>query len=255
MARLSLDDAAWGSTWRDRSTAEKAVLSGGLAAVALTGRGPVGAALVLLAASVCACALAGVTPRAWSAALAAPVVFVALGVLGIVVTFGAAGAPLLSWGPLVVTEASALRGARVAARAVSTSAAVLLLAATTPMPHLLASLGRVRGLGVLAEIAGVVYRMLFGLLDAQASVRETQAARLGYRDARAARRSVGALGAATLIRAWTGAQRLEAGLSGRGGASVGFGAPRRRPVSRPFVAAGAALVLACALLSLLGPAW
>ncbi|MFF0146011.1 cobalt/nickel transport system permease protein [Amycolatopsis sulphurea] len=256
MARLALDDAAWSSRWRDRSTAEKVVLAGGLAGVALTGTGPVGAALVVVVATVCACALAGVRPRTWLAAVSAPAVFIVLGVAGIVITTGApSGDVLVTWGPFTVTSASAVRGAEVAARALSTSAAVLLLATTTPVPYLLASLARVPGLAILAEIAGVVYRMLFGLLDAQARIRETQAARLGYRSPRAARRSLGMLGAATLVRAWTGAQRLEAGLAGRGSTAASFGSPRRFPVRPRFVASSVAVVLACAAIAWAEPRW
>mgnify|MGYP002651792985 CR=1 FL=1 len=73
-----------------------------------------------------------------------------------------------------------------------------------------------------------------------ATVTET-AGRLGYATGRAARRSIGGLVAAVLVRAWVRAGRLEDGLAGRGGVASVPLVPAR-PVSIPFVLAAAALV-------------
>lgn len=256
MAHLSLDDAAWTSRWRGRSTAEKAVLALGLLAVAVSADGPAGGVLVLVVATIAACGLARVPVRTWARGLASPMLFVIPGLVAIAVTFRTpVGELAWSWGPLSVTEESARRAAAVGFRALGGISAMLLLATTTPMPHLLAALGRVRGCALFADIAGLVYRMLFGLLDTQRRIRESQAARLGFGSSRAARRSIGMLGAATLIRAWTAAQRLEAGLAGRGDAGAALGRPAVRPVDWPFVVAATAVVAAALTASLVGPSW
>ncbi|WP_068403376.1 cobalt ECF transporter T component CbiQ [Kribbia dieselivorans] len=256
MATLRLDDAAWNNRWRGRSTAEKVVLSAGLVAVALTAPGPAGGVIVLVVASLLACLWARVPVRTWSFAIAAPAVFIVLGTIGIVVTFGEpVGRVVVDMGPASVTQPSLWAGAVVALRALASAAAVMLLAATTPMPYLLASLGRVWGLRTLTEIATLVYRMIFSLLESQARIRETQTARLGYGSARTAIRSVGMLGAGTFIRAWTHSRRLGEGLAGRGYDGAWFALPSRRPVSGAFVAVALAIVAVCAGVSLVGPRW
>ncbi|GAB3988196.1 cobalt ECF transporter T component CbiQ [Nocardioides marmoraquaticus] len=239
MARFQLDDAAWASRWRHRPVVEKAVLSLGLLAVGLTSAGPLVSVLVLVAAAGVAVGPAGVGARTYLRALLAPAVFVAVGLVGIVVTFDAT-APW-SWGPLGVSPASLRLAAEVGARSLACAAAVMLLATTTPMSDLLQA-SRAAGVpAVLVEVGGLVYRMVFSLLDAQAEMREAQAARLGYADRRTALRSLGSLAAATFARAWTTASQLEEGLAGRGYTGVLPHLPRERQASVTFV--GLSLVL------------
>ena len=232
------------------------MLSAGLVVVALMAPGPAGGVIVLVVASLLACLGARVPVRTWSFAIAAPLVFIVLGTIGVVVTFGEpVGRVVVGLGPASVTEPSLWLGARVSLRAVASAAAVMLLAATTPMPYLLASMGRVWGLRTLSEIATLVYRMIFSLLESQARIRETQTARLGYGTREAALRSVGMLGAGTFIRAWTHSRRLGEGLAGRGYDGAWFALPHRRPVSRAFVVVALVLVAVCAGVSWVGPRW
>src|SRR3954451_23502426 len=100
--------------------------------------------------------------------------------------------------------------------AVAGSAAVLLLATTTPMSDLLPALRRLRVPAAVVEVAGVVYRMLFVLLTSLGAIREAQTARMGYTGVRNSYRSSGALAAAVLTRSWDRARRLQDGLAGRG---------------------------------------
>ena len=253
--RLTLDDAAWTNRWRHRSTVEKGTLALGLLTVALT-TGPVGGVLVLVVASVAACGLARVPPRTWLTALASPLVFIVLAVLSITVTLDRPQAGVL-WevGPLIVTDATLLRGVEVFLRSLPAAACLVLLATTTPVPHLLASAARVPGLAVLADIAGVMYRLLFGLREAQAAVRESQAARLGFRTSRAARHSTGMLAGAVFIRAWNQARRLEAGLAGRGYTGGALGVPTTTQVDRGFLVVSVIVVAAVAVAAIVLPGW
>lgn len=247
MARFQLDDAAWASRWRHRTVAEKATLALGLLAVGVTATGPLVSLLVLAAATAVALGPAGVRPATYLRALAAPAVFVAIGLVGIVVTFDAAAR--WSWGPLGVSPESLRLAVEVGARSIACAAAVMLLATTTPVSDLLQASRAARVPAVVVEVAGLVYRMVFALLDAQAEMREAQAARLGYADRRTALRSLGNLAAATLARAWTTASRLEDGLAGRGYTGVLPHLPRERRVSVPFVGLSLALVVALGVVS------
>ena len=247
MGRPALDDAAWASRWRNRSTLEKAVLSLGLLGVAVASPGAVMSLVTLVVCVVIALAWARVPARGYLLAVLAPTSFVLMGAVVIAVSIGAVGAdPLWAWGPLSVTEDSLRQATTVSLRSVAALSAMLLLAATTPMSDLLTGLRRARVPEVLVDIAGLVYRMLFALLAAATTIRSAQAARLGYSSGRAARRSIGMLGGANADQVWHRARRLEAGLEGRGytGSLRTLSAPR--PVSVPFLVAA---VLVVALLA------
>lgn len=244
--RPTLDDAAWSSSWRTRSTLEKALVSIGLLLVAATTTSLVVAGLVG-GSAVALAARARVPAGVWVRSMLGPSVFIAIGAITIAVTFGPGD--LVTWGPVGVDEGSASRAVLVATRALAATSAMILLAATTPMVDLLSGLRRARVPEVAVDVAAVTYRLIFSLLDAAAAISAAQAGRLGYSSARAARHSVGQLCAAVLVTAWTRARRLEEGLAGRGGVASTPLVPAR-PVSTPFVLAGAVLVAGLAALSL-----
>lgn len=245
MARLALDEAAWTNAWRGRSAAEKSVLALGLLVVAVTASRPVVAMTVLAVAVVVALVGARVPARTYLKAVAAPIAFVALGAVSVAVTIGAGtpSAALWSLGPVSVTPATLARAVEVSTRSFAAMAALMLLATTTPVSDLLTGLRRLRVPEAIIDIAALIYRMLFTLLDAVASIREAQAARLGYASGRSARHSLGHLGAAVLRQAWSRARRLEDGLAGRGYTTSLRTLAVQRPVSVPFVLASSALVV------------
>lgn len=235
----ALDDAAWQGPWRRVRVGEKVALSGGLLATALLTPPWPGCVLVALACLALLCGPARVPARTLAWALAAPWPFLVTGGLTVAVVLGgtAPADALVTWGPLWVDPATLGRGVGVLARGVAGTLAILLLATTTPMVDLLSWL---RGLGVpapLVEIASLTYRLLFVLLSSALAIRAAQLARLGRPTVSTAASAMGAL----LIRSWTRAARLQAGLEGRG---YGDDLPtlvRSRPASPRFVA------LACGL--------
>ncbi|NHA67304.1 cobalt ECF transporter T component CbiQ [Phycicoccus flavus] len=237
MARLAIDDAAWGNRWRQRSTAEKALLALGLLVLAVTSREVVTGAAVLVLAVGCALVGARVPWRTYLRVVLAPLSFVVLGAASVAVTVGARpDGALLALGPVAVTDGTLTTAGQVLARALAATSAMALLATTTPVSDLLTGMRRLRVPEVVVDVAEVMYRFVFLLLDTVATVREAQTARLGYATGPAARRSLGMLGSAVLRQAWTRAQRLDAGLAGRGGSGPLRTLPALRPVSVPFVA-------------------
>lgn len=250
MARLALDDAAWSSSWRSRSTAEKAILALGLLAVAATSPAPVVSLCVLAVAMSAALLAARVPVRTYALALVGPAAFVALGALVIALHIGTVPDDAVwSWGPLSTTRESLALAGSVTTRSIAAFSALLLLAMTTPMSDILAGLRRLRVPEVLIDIAGLIYRMLFSLLGAAATILEAQRGRLGYSSGPASRRSLGALGGAVLAQSWSRARRLEAGLAGRGYCGSLRTLSTARPVSVPFVSAALLVVAALAALS------
>ena len=235
MTSLLLDESAWTNHWRHRSTGEKSLLSLGLLAVAATSGAPQVAWAAGLVAVTAALVLARVPWRTYLLAWTGPLPFVLLGAATIAVTLGAPVAPVWQFGVLVVEPDGLQRAVQVLSRSMAGVSCVLLLATTTPLSDLLAGLRRLRVPPTLVDVAALMYRMVFGLLESAVRIHRAQAARLGFVDARAARRSVGLLGAATLRQAWLRSQRLEEGLAGRGYTGELTVLAPARPVSAAFV--------------------
>lgn len=231
---MILDDLAHGHPWRSRHPAEKALLALGLlgCAVALPLR-PAGvlagvAALVLLLGPL------RLRPGAVLRVLRAPMAFVLVGALPLLVAVG--GDPLVRPAPGGPAAALALAG-----RGTAALLCLVLLAVTVPPGDALPRLVRLGVPPAVVEVAGLVHRMLFLLLDTAAGVRDAQAARLGYRDVRTGYRSVAGQAAAVFVAAFDRARRLEEGLALRGYDGTLRVVAASRPVSRRFV--GAAVVL------------
>jgi cobalt/nickel transport system permease protein len=201
--------------------------------------------LVGLTAVVLALGAARVPARTFGRAVRWPLAFVAVGALTAVVQVDGGG---LGWAPDAAARAGSLVG-----HAVAGSAAVLLLATTTPMSDLLPALRRLRVPAAVVEVASVVYRLLFVLLESLDTIREAQTARMGYSSLRRSYRSSGALAAAVLTRSWDRARRLQEGLAGRGMETGLRVLPEVRPSSRLFLAATAAGLAGIVAVSLVAP--
>ena len=235
---LAVDDAAWASAWRRRSPGDKLLLCGGLVLCALVLPAWPGSLLVGLTAVVLALGPARVPARTFARAVRWPAAFIAVGAVTAVVTLDGG----LGWAPDAAATAGSLVG-----HALAGSAAVLLLACTTPMSDLLPALQRLRVPAAVTEVASVTYRLLFVLLESLHTIREAQSARMGRSSVRSRLRSDGVLAAAVLTRSWDRARRLQEGLAGRGMETGLRVLPEQRPSSRGFVAAslaGLAAILA-----------
>lgn len=208
---LALDHAAWSSPWRGRSVRDKAVLSGGLliAAIALPpvpgGVGVVAISLVLLLGPI-KVGWARLCRIIWM-----PVVSILIGVATVAVS--------VSWdGGLRVqlTRVGLETAGRLFVRAIAATLAMFTLACSTPMIDLLSSLRHARVPDPLIEIASLIYRFTFGLLESAGAIHAAQEARLGYANRSAAMRSASMGVASLFLRSWDHARRLEEGLAGRG---------------------------------------
>ena len=242
MTGLAIDDAAWASAWRRRSPGDKVLVSLGLVISALLLPVWPGSVLVGLTAVVLALGPARVPARTFGRAVRLPLTFILIGALTTVVEVGAGG---VGWAPDAAAQAGSLVG-----HAVAGSAAVLLLATTTPMSDLLPALQRLRVPAAVIEVASVTYRMLFVLLTSLTTIREAQTARMGYSGVRSSYRSSGVLAAAVLTRSLDRARRLTDGLAGRGLETGLRVLPETLPASRRFEAATVLGLAALAAVSL-----
>lgn len=209
---LALDDAAWASPWRRRRVADKVVLAAGLLTCAVALPAWPGGAMAGLAAAALMLGPGRVRPRLLLRCLWVPMSFILIGALTVLVTvsWGERG-PQIGLAPQMVPTAASLL-----VRGISGALAMFLLATTTPMVDLFAALRRAHLPDPLIEVASLIYRLVFVLLESARTIREAQVSRLGHATPAAAYRSMSTLVAAVLVRSWTRARRLEDGLAGRG---------------------------------------
>lgn len=210
MAGLVVDRAAWSSPWRARSLGDKALLCLGLLGVAVAAPGWLVPVVVFVACCALALVAARISPGLWFGVLAAPAAFLLTGAASVALVLGGEG------GLVSVTAESVARAGEVLARGAAGTAAVLLLACTTPMVDVIAGLQRLRVPEPLLDVSALTYRLLFVLADVAVTVRRAQAERLGYDGFRRSLQSTALLASALLVRSWDRASRLTNGLAGRG---------------------------------------
>jgi cobalt/nickel transport system permease protein len=234
---LPIDVAAHSSRWRRRHPCEKAVLGLGLTVTAVCLPPWPGAVLVAVATLAVLLGPAGVAPKQLWRAFRIPLGFC---VTGAVPLLFAVGGPD---GFVALAPDGPAHAVRLLLRTSAASLGVLLFAFTTPVSDVLP---RLVGAGVppaVVDVALVMYRISFLLLDSVSRIRQAQAARLGHTTRAAAWRSLAALGATAFIRAFDRAGRLQSGLAGRGYDGTLRVLVERARVSRPFLA-GVAVLLA-----------
>jgi len=188
--------------------AEKALLALGMLVLALVL--PPGPGAPLIAVVMAAATLLGarVAPRLWLSCAAAPMGFLAVGVISLVLRVDAQGIGL--------APAGFHAAATLAARSIAGVTCLLFLALTTPTTDLISGLRRIGVSAEITEVALLIYRFVFMLADAALAMDVAQAARLGHATARLRLRSLGLLVANLLPRAFDRARRLEIGLAARG---------------------------------------
>ncbi len=208
---LAIDRHAWTNRWRSHHPGERLLLAGGGLLLALMlpplGAGPL-LVVVMAAATV---AGAGVPMRAFMGVMAVPAGFLLAGAPFLALSLDLHDGVHLGW-----SAAGAVLALKVSLRALGATACLAFLALTTPAAELVPWLRRLGVPAVLVEIALLIYRLIFILMERAAAGQQAQAARLGYRDARRSLRSLAFLTATLFQRALERARRLEVGLAARG---------------------------------------
>ncbi|MEV7542096.1 MULTISPECIES: cobalt ECF transporter T component CbiQ [unclassified Streptomyces] len=232
---LPIDVAAHSSRWRGRHPLEKAVLGFGLTLTAVCLPPWPGGPLVAAATLAVLLGPAGVSGRQLWRAFRVPLGFCVTGALPLLVSVGGPD------GFLAPAPDGPRHALDLLLRTSAASLGVLLFAFTTPVSDVLPRLVRAGVPAPVVDVALVMYRIGFLLLDSLAQVRRAQAARLGQSGRAAAWRSVAGLAATSFVRAFDRAARLQEGLAGRGydGALRVLVPPAK--LSRRFLAAAVAL--------------
>jgi len=146
--------------------------------------------------------------RTYFAVALAPLGFLSLSCLTMLVTPAAGGG--WQWTPAMLPTVAAI-----ALRSLAVMTAVLGLMLTTPMPDLLLLLRRMRAPELLLDMMALSYRMLFVLRQAWDEGSTAQAARLGHRGWRQSWRSMGLLAGQMAVQVWQRASALQVAADAR----------------------------------------
>jgi len=205
---VRIDAAAYACRWQGVAPSAKACFALAGIAAAWLAASPATLAVLALLSLLATLAGARIPPRAYFAVALAPLGFLALSCLTMLVTPAAGGG--WQWTPALLPAV-----AGIALRSLAVLAAVLGLVLTTPMPDLLALLRRLRLPELLLDMMALCYRMLFVLRQAWEEGSTAQAARLGHCGWRQHWRSIGLLAGHMAVQLWQRAAALQLAADAR----------------------------------------
>lgn len=209
----AIDRCTQTNRWRHYAAGEKLLFAVGVMAVSLISAGWAGQVVVLIAMLVLMNIGAGI---AWIDILRAarvPFLFIATGTLAQLVSVTLVGyVPTFS----LVSVEGIDKACFVALRSGTCVSALLFLALTTPLSSILQLLQRMGLNAEISDIAMVMFRTIWLLLDCLEAGQRSLGARLGYTSNRRMLRSNGLLLASLLPRVLDRGRRMETGLAARG---------------------------------------
>jgi cobalt/nickel transport system permease protein len=166
---------------------------------------------------------AGLAPRVFGRVLLAELLFLGLATIGVALSVSLT-APVnpAGWGvavgPLHFSSdpESMQLAANLVLRALGAASTMNFLALTTPLVDLVDLMRRWRVPELLIDLATLMYRFIFVLLESLERMLIAQESRLGYRTYRRGMISAGLLGSQLFIDAYRRSQRLQTALEARG---------------------------------------
>lgn len=203
-----IDTCAHVNRWRKKSLAEKTALAFGMLLIAVAVPSWQAALLVATAMIVATLFFARVSIILWWKTFLAPMGFLIIGVVTILLQVQFWHIGIAPGGPELAL--------RVGCRAFAGLTCLLFLALTTPATDLIAGLRRIGVPPEIAEMTLLIYRFVFLLTDTVETMNAAQAARLGHISYRRHMKSLGLLIANLMPRSLARARALEVGLAARG---------------------------------------
>jgi len=142
---------------------------------------------------------------------------------------------------LTLYEGGIGKGLEIASRIIGGMATLLFFSLTTPLPELMRAARFFRVPPVLVELALIMYRYIFLLLEEGGRIRNAQKARLGFTGFRNGLRSSSILGGMLVLRTYDRAERSFAAMRCRGYRGVLTAAPPGRLRGRDWAVLAAGL--------------
>lgn len=204
---MRIDAAAYACRWQGVAPPAKGLFALAGIAAAWLARSPATLALLALLSMLATLAGARVPLRTYFSVALAPLGFLSLSCLAMLVTPGSGG---WHWEPALLPQV-----ASIALRSLAVLAAVLGLVLSTPMPDLLVLLRRLHVPELLLDMMALCYRMQFVLRQAWREGSTAQAARLGHAGWRRSWRSTGLLAGQMAVQVWQRANALQMAADAR----------------------------------------
>jgi len=190
----------------------------GLASILLCVSSPGPAAPLLVAASMSAAilALARIPPRVYARLLLIPVSFAVMSIAVILFITGSGTVLFEVPGlPLAVTADGANLAVLLLARVFGGMCSLYFIALTTPMTEVFDIFRRLGVPTVLIDLAMLIYRFIFILIEEAGQIYRSQVMRLGYGRFRESVNSFGMLAGALFLRTWESGEALVLAMDAR----------------------------------------
>ncbi len=211
-----LEDFAQTNALRQTSPGLKLFL--GLASILLcvSSPGPVAPLLVAVSLSVAILALARIPPRVYARLLLIPVSFAVMSIAVILFITGSGTVLFEVPGlPLAVTADGANLAVLLLARVAGGMCSLYFIALTTPMTEVFDIFRRLGVPAVLIDLAMLIYRFIFILIEEAGQIYRSQVMRLGYGRFRESVNSFGMLAGALFLRTWESGEALVLAMDAR----------------------------------------
>jgi len=198
--------------------------------------------------------LARVDARTYGELFLAPFTFALMSV-SVIILLSGGGTPFWSWSPLPwltfsITRASLDEGILVFSRVLGGMSALIFIALTTPMTDLFAVMHRLRIPDEILDLAMMIYRTIFLILDQLVQTYQAQCMRLGYSSFRESVRSLSTLCGAVFVGSWMAGEDLVRAMDARC-YSGRFAMPEEiRPVEARHLLGAAGFLLVSSLIVL-----
>ncbi|MDN7025152.1 cobalt ECF transporter T component CbiQ [Methanoculleus sp. FWC-SCC1] len=244
MHRL-LEDFAQENALRDVNPGVKILL--GLASILLciSSPGPVTPLFIAVSLSAATVGLARIPPRFYARLLLVPASFAVMSIAVILFLTGG-GAVLVSIPLPIFTLTVTTGGANLAfllvARVLGGMCSLFFISLTTPMTDIFTIMQRLRFPTVFIDLAMLIYRFIFVVIDEAGQIYRSQRMRLGYGTFSESIRSFGMLAGALFLRTWESGEHLVRAMDARC-YDGRFGLPDEAPPVSPTWALGVVLYL------------
>jgi cobalt/nickel transport system permease protein len=214
-----LEDIAQANTLREVSPYCKLLAGIGAIAICLASGGFIGPLLIALLLGSAILLLARIDIRTYAGLFLVPITFAGMSVAVIILLSG--GQDIFwSWNPLpwlsfTVTRESINEGFFVFFRVLGGMSALFFIALTTPMTDLFVVMRRCRVPVVVLDLAMIIYRTIFIIMDQVKQVFKAQVMRLGYSTPRESVHSCAMLCGSAFIASWEAGEDLIRAMDAR----------------------------------------
>jgi len=203
--------------------------------------------------------LARVDMRTYATLFLVPFWFAFMGIIVIILLSGGSGV-YWSWTPLPylsfsITRDSINEGFFVFCRVIGSMSALIFIALTTPMTDLFLVMRQVRIPEAVVDLAMIIYRSIFSIMDQLVQTHQAQVMRLGYSSFRESVNSFGTLCGSVFIASWNAGEDFIRAMDARcyNGKFAALG--ENRPVElAPFVVVMAFLGISSTVVVITGNA-